>query len=215
MSPEKSEPTYWTEREWERHLLENEHLVDRYQKIFENDPERRWDDPMDLYYKVHHGIDLGKDFKSSSLDDKGNNAESEPSDQSFVQEEPEIADRFDQIEAYQAAFRFAVAVLEFIKEFKFIDKENPKQSRRLIFHGTKIAADIAGGHGLGYDEDSLCGNIVKNRWALDHLRKTRMILQEFSQIESSEKMNALIQHSQILEALICARIALLRAKVWW
>ena len=51
--PEQPE-RYWTEAEWERFMLENERLMDRYQKVWEENPGKDWKDPLDLYYKIPH-----------------------------------------------------------------------------------------------------------------------------------------------------------------
>jgi len=62
VTPEPWEPEpYWTEEDWERFMMENERLMDRYEQVWKDDPNRRWDDPLDLYYKVHYDLDLGEE----------------------------------------------------------------------------------------------------------------------------------------------------------
>ena len=62
VTPEPWEPEpYWTEEDWERFMMENEHLMDRYEQVWKDHPNRRWDDPLDLYYKVHYDLDLGEE----------------------------------------------------------------------------------------------------------------------------------------------------------
>ena len=57
---------YWSEKQWEKRLLEKESLVDRYEKAFNEIPERRRRDPLDLYYKIHHGLDFGSDLEEKA-----------------------------------------------------------------------------------------------------------------------------------------------------
>lgn len=51
IEPEFDEPEpYWTEAQWARFMLENEKLMDRYEQVWKDNPDRKWTDPLDLYY---------------------------------------------------------------------------------------------------------------------------------------------------------------------
>lgn len=44
INPEPEEPeSYWTEADWERFMLENEKLMDRYEEVRKQNPDRAWD----------------------------------------------------------------------------------------------------------------------------------------------------------------------------
>ena len=57
----------------------------------------------------------------------------------------------DDIPAYRLAFTFALGMHTFLER---LGKERSDAlSQELYLHAIRIAADIAGGHGLGYDDD--------------------------------------------------------------
>lgn len=210
--------SYWTEKEWEKHLEENERLMDRYEQAVNEKPERDWDDFLDLYYKVHHGIDLGEELSAMAQSSFPEDESAEnPSIQEAADEFPAVEedDDLDKVEAYRLAYDFSLSVLGFLKKAELRREEDPLM-QGLASHGLKVAADIAGGHGLGYDEDALCGNIVKNRWALGHLNQTRKILKELIERDGGNPvLHVLMEKSGVLEKSLEKRIADLRSQVWW
>ena len=184
--------SYWTESDWEQHLLDNEKLMDRYEAVWNENPHRRWDDPVDLYMKAHHGIDLGESIETTTLDPAEQICLEEKTKDVFSSHDSEaeesfpsassrdvILDELDSISAYHQAFELSSAVLDFFQKYPIQDSFSQSLQREFSFHILRIAADIAGGHGLGYDEQGLCGNIVKNRWALGHAQDARRIADSF------------------------------------
>lgn len=217
--------TYWSEEEWEKRLRENESLIDQYEKVFEENPDRRWDDPADLYYKVHFGLDLGEDLKfpekpgdfsddSDSDNVPGWKVESE--DEEIATEEVTLHDELDRIAAYRLAFHFALEAMDYLKT-EDPGKEPPDSLKQgFCHHALRIAADIAGGHGLGYEEESLCGNIVKNRWALDHAHEAARLVCEILRRDGDSPR--LLKFPPTLDRIrqeLTRRIADLRSRVWW
>ncbi len=79
------------------------------------------------------------------------------------------------------------------------------------------AAKIAGGHGMGYDDDVLCANIVKNRIALDGAKQGRGGFEALKRrgVLTVEDADRLIAESDEVVRLITERIAELRSNVWW
>ena len=218
LEKEAPEPErYWTEEEWERSLLENEKLMDRYEEVREQNPEREWRDPSDLYMKVHHDIDLGEEFdgREKELEEKEEIEEEPPFEPEPSPSEKDARDCDDDIEriaAYKLAFEFAMAVHNYFK--KHWKEELPREHilYQLDFHALRIPADIAGGDGLGYEPDTLCGNIVKNRWALAHAEKAEQILLSFP---ASEDLRPLLEKVKPVKLELQNRIAELRSRVWW
>ena len=217
--PEPEEPEgYWTEARWERFMLENERLMDRYEKVWRDNPGKDWKDQLDLYYKVHYDLDAPEE------------KEAEPGDVSTVPSEPEEEERdapapepterelddFRQIPVYQAAFEFAHGALDYMKRFEHEERGQNPLREQFCLHALRIAADIAGGHGMGYEEDVLCGNIVKNRWALSHTVEAKRLLSQLAQRDGmTPELGALeVQLLPIINALE-ERIASLRVRVWW
>lgn len=85
----------------------------------------------------------------------------------------------------------------------------------LALSAPKIGANLAGGHGLGYDEETICGNIVKCRWALADCEFCREMLEHLVQRGGGDDYRSLVEQSRQLSAQIRERIARLRARVWW
>ena len=216
VTPEPELPeSYWMEAQWEQSMLENEKLMDRYEQVCKENPDRRWDDPLDLYHKVHYDLDFGEENGPQPP------VAQEPTEagQVFEPEEPiEDAelDDFRQIPAYKIAYEFSLSILDYMKQCGKEKSDQDLLRDELCRHALRIAADIAGGHGLGYDEETLCGNIVKNRWALSHARETQRLLQVLIEHDGPDVgLTALLaQTNPIIQALE-ERIVQLRAKVWW
>jgi hypothetical protein len=179
----------------------------------------KWKNPEDLYNKVHFNIDPPE---------PGENEESEapPSEPEDFQEEEfaefeEVTDDFsepdedeenspEEIEYSEIADRavdFASRVMQL---------ENlPEDASVLYLSAGKIGANLAGGHGLGYDDQMLCGNIVKCRWALSDCEFCEQMLEFHHKRTGENVLQELIVESRILAAAIRTRIETLRARVWW
>jgi len=200
-------------------MLENEKLMDRYERVWKENPDRRWDDPLDLYHKVHYDLDLGEEHDPQPPAPQGPaEVKQEFKADEPIEEEPldSDIDDFRQIPAYQLAFEFATAVLDYLKRFEHEQPGQDSLRDEFCRHALRIAADIAGGHGLGYDEETLCGNIVKNRWALRHAQEAQRLLQALIERDGPQPdLDALLKQTHPLMTAIEERIAELRAKVWW
>src|SRR3989338_5742775 len=218
LKPEPEEPErYWTEAEWERFMLENERLMDRYEQARKEHPDRQWDDPLDLYYKVHYDLDLGEapapepPPQEPERTDEATTAR-EPEDPS----EPIEVDDFRHIPVYQLAYGFSLALLDYAKGLEGQRPGPDVLVDELCRHGLRVAADIAGGHGLGYEEETLCGNIVKNRWALSHAIEARRLLGQLAERDGmTPELGALAAKLLPIINALEERIASLRARVWW
>jgi len=73
----------------------------------------------------------------------------------------------------------------------------------------KASAHVAGAHGIGYDDDSLCGCIVKLRWADDQLRVAGHFL------EGHPCEADFVPQREALRARLRERIERFRARAWW
>ncbi len=213
VTPESEEPeSYWTEAQWEQSMLENETLMDRYEQVMRENSERHWGDPLDLYHKVHDDLDLGEEkpeppSESESIAAKPPERAEEP-----LYEKDDV----HEIPAYRLAFDFAMATLDYMKRFEHEQRGQNPLREQCCHHALRIAADIAGGHGMGYEEDALCGNIVKNRWALAHAQEAQRLLRALiERDESAPDLAALLAATSPIIKALEERIAELRAKVWW
>ena len=221
VEPEPEEPeSYWTEAQWEQFMLENERLMDRYEKVWRDNPWKDWKDPLDLYYKVHYDLDASAQEDEGEAGQPDVNAEShdpeEEGDAPSLVPVDSARDDFRQIPAYPLAFAFAHGALDYMKRFEHEQRGQNRLREQFCLHALRIAADIAGGHGMGYEEDSLCGNIVKNRWAMGHAQEAERLLKMLIERNGSDPASEtlLAQLPPIIQALE-ERVAELRAKVWW
>lgn len=145
-------------------------------------------------------------------------AEADPDDEDDDDEEDEAdGDGEDECESEEeeAAYRliaqqareFAVKVLRL--------SERPEIEEVLMLSAGKIGANLAGGHGLGYGEETLCGNIVKCRWALADCEFCREILEHIARRTGDAALAGLVLECRQLAEAIRERIANLRGRVWW
>ena len=220
---------------WERELNRNEKLIDKYMAALGDEPDwDKWQNPEDLYNKVHYDIDpparpagtgdnerpeTPGELKELSEEEQ---REAESKDSAFIDSmnaaddlealnddalENEPPDNEDYPVIARLAREFAVGVLQF--------EEIPEDADVLYLSAGKVGANLAGGHGLGYDDDGICGNIVKCRWALADCEFCREMLGHLHQRSGRAELGDLQSRAQEVSAAIRDRIARLRARVWW
>jgi hypothetical protein len=218
---------------WARELHRNEKLMDKYMAVLGDNPDwDKWQDPDDLYNKVHFDIDppaRSKDEKTEEVveeakeipDQFPNGADDDAelmrdiaeADESALDgadaedpdEDPEVNENYPAIAKEAREFACHVFDLE----------EVPGNPELLFLSAGKIGANLAGGHGLGYDDEFICGNIVKCRWALSDCEFCREMLEQLHQKTGDEKYERLASDSRRMAEALRERIARLRQRVWW
>lgn len=229
--PERPHDEAW----WERELNRNEKLMDKYMAAFGEDPDK-FKNPSDLYNKVHFGIDPPENADDEEDEEEADAAELAEAARELEQleENPEFAtdeaaldaaansvvDDFDGFDddndppdnedypgVAKRALKFAVAVMRV--------EGIPEEHEVLYLSAGKVGANLAGGHGLGYDDDLICGNIVKCKWALADCEFCREILAHLYERSGDMRFEELRREAQDISALIRERIARLRKRVWW
>ena len=221
---------------WERELNRNEKLMDKYMAAFGEDPDK-FKHPLDLYNKVHFDIDPPEcaaeteaetdDLELSDAEKKLNEifdtAEKNESagDDTAVDEALDAAfdldadddfdndppDNEDYPSVAKLALKFAVQVLKV--------EDIPEEAEVLYLSASQVGAHLAGGHGLGYDDDAICGNIVKCRWALADCEFCREMLEHLHAGTGQAEFEEMRRKSQELSVAIRERIVRLRKRVWW
>ena len=213
---------------WERELHRNEKLMDKYMAVLGDNPDwDKWKNPEDLYNKVHFNIDppepeadesLGDDL-SNELDEAevpeenetiagelnepgGNGLEENWED---PDEDPEVNEDYPGIARQAREFACKVFDLEKL----------PGNAELLYLSAGKVGANLAGGHGLGYEDEFICGNIVKCRWALSDCEFCREMLEQLHQQTGEIRYARLAEDSRRLADIVRERIARLRKRVWW
>ncbi len=215
---------------WERELHRNEKLMDKYMAVLGDNPDwDKWKDPEDLYNKVHFNIDPRprsdtEEDIAPEVVDEGTEPESDGADEDWMNEANEASrtaaddSNWDDADEDSEVNEDYTGTAKRAREFacRVFDLEKPPGNAELLYLSAgKVGANLAGGHGLGYDEDSLCGNIVKCRWALSDCEFCREMLEQLHQHSGDGKYAALVEESCQLAEAIRDRIARLRKRVWW
>ncbi len=219
---------------WVSELHRNEKLMDKYMAVLGDNPDwDKWKNPDDLYNKVHFDIDPPGNTQDEEDEIEGENPPTADSpekpkriidDEEFLQEmneaaenalndpdwedpdeDPEVNEDYPSIAKQAREFACRVFDLEQV----------PGNAELLYLSAGKIGANLAGGHGLGYDDEFICGNIVKCRWALSDCEFCREMLEQLHQQTGNEAYAQLAAEGQRIADAISERIARLRQRVWW
>jgi hypothetical protein len=199
----------WDEKRWEEFMQEADRKADEYLKKLEE--ERQKED------SIPHLPEPKKDSHFDSEIDEGSELE-------FPDLEPEAWESprmywedgdFEQIPAYQIAYDFAIAVHNFVERF-YPEKTDIPEIKELLRNSYIIPAKIAGGHGMGYEKDTLEGNIANCKRglvaanncvnALENLKAKTKTTPELSRIHVSA-----VKTREALKEWIEE----LRGRVWW
>jgi hypothetical protein len=215
---------------WVSELHRNEKLMDKYMAVLGDNPDwDKWKNPDDLYNKVHFNIDPPE--RAEDDEDKfeeetaqADDAEKPDDTEEFLaevneadedvlndpnwedpDEDPEVNEDYPGIAKLAREFACRVFDLEAV----------PGNAELLYLSAGKIGANLAGGHGLGYDEEFICGNIVKCRWALSDCEFCREMLEQLHQQTGNDAYAELAAECRRIAEVIGERIARLRKRVWW
>jgi hypothetical protein len=218
---------------WERELHRNEKLMDKYMAVLGDNPDwDKWKNPEDLYNKVHFNIDppereeSDEEFAEDASDPAGDaELETESETEGWIAESDDAPDGSgedtaaweDADESPEVNEDYSVMARQ-ARDFAchvFDQEKLPGNAELLYLSAGKVGANLAGGHGLGYDEDSICGNIVKCRWALSDCEFCREMLEQLHERTGEERFALLVEESRRLAEGILDRIARLRKRVWW
>lgn len=208
---------------WTRELHRNEKLMDKFMAVLGDNPD--WEklpgagnasgpvtgDPAfrddgagddDLFTdELDAAIDSEDSVLSLQQELNSDNAVEEPD----PDDDPEVNADFPVIS--RMAREFACAVF---------DLDDPPGNAELLYLSAgKIGANLAGGHGLGYDEEFICGNIVKCRWALSDCEFCREMLEQLYEQTGEATYANLAEDSRRIADVIRERITRLRQRVWW
>lgn len=234
-----------TEAEWEQEFRESDVRADRFGELLEtlmDHPDRDeiiaremgWEGFAEaLKEQKESDAKSEQDEDADEDDDEDENWEDEQEyeQQPDVIEQGENAkddDPFEErslkeIPAYQVADGAAEMVRKALQPYskRTDDSAYDEDAGELIgkaFMGIHTAvAKMSGGHAMGYDDDVLCGNIVKNKHALEGARQSIRAFQELGErkLIPARVIEPIMPKLIEAETAIEARIEELRAMVWW
>jgi hypothetical protein len=156
-----------------------------------------------------------------SLDDSFDEAEDADSDASedmdLDEEFRRDRDELESIEAYSASYRWGLKVHDELQPFCDTDDV---QTGDLVVDALacfEVAAKIAGGHGMGYEDEVVCGNIVCCKRAIEAADTSLEALETLKScaILAADAADRLIAEGKRIRNLVRARIDELRRRVWW
>jgi len=219
----------WDENDWERFLQRADVRTAKYQELFEtllDHPER---DRL-----IAREMGWADDHNSSGCDDK----ECRECDERFdceayellrlandpesIGDDPEADDiiaSFDEVRripAYGAANEFASRLQERLRA-KMPGWDDDEDAAEALINAHMVAARIAGGHGIGYDRDSLCGNIANGKRGR---RNLEICVEHIRHLEARRVLDAsvardMVGDSRKVAAALENWIEQLRARIWW
>ena len=212
---------------WERELHRNEKLMDKYMAVLGDNPDwDKWKNPEDLYNKVHFDIDPPARDENEPAAEKDETEEigvADDEEEEFSGEEDEAdetvededwEDPDEDVEVNENYPTISKQAREFACNVFDLEKL-PGNAELLYLSAGKVGANLAGGHGLGYDDEFICGNIVKCRWALSDCEFCREMLEQLHQQTGETAYAQLAEDSRKLADAVRDRIARLRKRVWW
>lgn len=214
----------WDEAQWEAFMKESDVRAARFGELFET----LIDDP-DRDEKIAEEMGWNREDEDETEEDRARREEFESIVAEAAQEVDEAAargetfeddeDDVDTIEAYAKSMAAAEAIFDVVKPWLNgpEEQEIDEEFGEAMIQSQIACAKIAGGHGMGYEDNVLCGNIVYNKIALDANRRSQESLtilgdRKLLPVEKVEPLLAMLREAQ---KSIEKRIAEMRAKVWW
>ncbi len=119
------------------------------------------------------------------------------------------------IPAYKKSYELFIKLSKYFKNRKGTDTD--EDILEAISASSMIPAKIAGGHGMGYERDTLCGNIANCKRSLKNARicvYSLEIVRGKSTFPDSD-INILISEAIKVEREVFEWIEFLRSRVWW
>ncbi len=226
---EAAEREDWDEDDWEAFLRQADARTARYQELFEtliDHPSRDaiiahemgWDSFFsECRSKVENCDECPDRFECEAYEmlrlmEGPDNIDDDPEAKELLACFEEVKD----IEAYRLAYDFAARLEKKFRE-ALADDTDDEAVHTALLSATMAPAQIAGGHGIGYDRPSLCGNIANCKRALKNVKTCERCLNELEKNGAlpSETAAALRQENATVARSLERWIENLRSRVCW
>ena len=213
----------WDEEDWERFLQKADVRTAKYLELFEtlhNHPD--CDNLIAKEMGWSHKYE-DCDYNNGSCDNCGKRNEcriyeiNQIFDNSTDYDEIIESDVEDvkKIIAYKKSYELYIKLSKYFRNREGVDAD--EDFLEAISASSKISAKIAGGHGMGYERDSLCGNIANCKRSLKNARicvYSLEIVRAKSTLPDSD-INILISEAIKVEREVLKWIEYLRSRIWW
>ncbi len=213
----------WDEEDWERFLQKADVRTAKYQELFETlhshpDCDSLIAKEMGWSYEYE---DCGFNDTSCINCEKRNECRiyeiNQIFDNSIEYEEATERDVEDvkNIVAYKRSYDFYIKLSRYFKNREGVDTD--EDILAAISASSKVSAKIAGGHGMGYKRDTLCGNIANCKRSLKNARVCIYSLEilRAKSIFPGSGINILISEAIKVEREVLKWIEYLRSRIWW
>ncbi|MHC4307214.1 MAG: hypothetical protein ACYSR7_01145 [Planctomycetota bacterium] len=213
----------WDEEDWERFLQKADVRTAKYLELLEtlhNHPD------CDILIAKEMGWSHKYedcDYNNGSCDNCGKR------DECRIYEINQIFDNYTEygeiiesdvedvknIIAYKKSYELYIKLSKYFRNREGVDTD--EDFLEAISASSKISAKIAGGHGMGYERDSLCGNIANCKRSLKNARicvYSLEIVRAKSTLPDSD-INILISEAIKVEREVLKWIEYLRSRIWW
>jgi hypothetical protein len=200
----------WDEDDWEEYLAQQDLLHAKYDELFETLRDHPRRDDL-IAAELHAALPeaRGPDPGGPGCDECRGAEDGPPPCE-------RAAEELDAIPAYRLAHEYALA-LERDLAARFPDLDEDEDAGRILHAASEAADRVAGGHCIGYDRDTLCGNIACCRRALGSLAECfdgLLALRKRGVLPPPHVDRLLVTGQRVGEA-VAQRIDELRSKVWW
>jgi hypothetical protein len=234
--PESEQP--WNEEQWEKFFKESDVRSAKFGELletFHDHPDRdaiidremgwdrdddgepfEWDEQGPDFDDEEDDDDEAETFSTNSDDENpfGTDADDDEDDDSDIWEDRDLK----RTPYYTKAFQFGLNVHDQLKPYLVEDDENQDEDFiDALANGFTIAAKLAGAHGMGTDDDVLCGNIVCCKRSLEAASECLRALSSLRErgLLPGEIADPLVTEGAEVRGLVEQHIAELRSKVWW
>lgn len=182
------EKEYWDEDDWERFMIQQDRKTDELMKL------REFFEVSGVEERDFELQDFPADF---DIDDH----DSVPPGEAFT---------YHNILAYRLSFDFAVKAMKFLQSLTKEEFAADQNFDNLAAHCGTASAKIAGGDGIGYSAQSICGNIVNCKRAAEALRLSIEALEGLADGKFAEEIACMESMAEVARQEVLVRIAELR-----
>lgn len=233
-----------TEEQWEALMRQSDARAARYGELLDTlmdepdrdeiiDKEMGWDDEkeeadQEWIEELNAAFDEAADAVARGENPVNDEAlEQDPGEllPESVLEEYDDRDGFDEsdrqlhrIPAYHMAMKLSEKMDRVVRPLlKSGGSEPPEDVGEAYIQIKIVAVKIAGGHGMGYDDDALGGNVVNCKRARAAADECEIAIKSLKKLKliSARAANDLLKDILELQKVVDKRIAELRARMWW
>ncbi len=210
----------WDEDDWERFLQKADVRTAKYLELFETLHTRPDCDKL-IAKEMGWGHKYEDcNYKNDSCDNCGKRGECHIYDVNQVFDNALEYDETTEndvknIIAYEKSYNLHIKLRKYFKDRKGVSTD--EDVLEAISASAIIPSKIAGGHGMGYEKDTLCGNIANCKRSLKNARKCVYLL-EIVRAKATcpdSDINILIGEAIKVEREVLKWIGYLRSRIWW